>query len=166
MSNALKKIGAYLINFSPKNLASQTEISSEKGAGSGKCPRLKNLFPDIHTRKRRLKVSPLNPVQHRQAVRRSAMTRAGRVRILDWDGTRPSARRAWNRLGRPHRPHRAKFISQEVDLGACLHGVALDFSRPGKTTDNAFIVSYFSGFRQEYLKEKWFLSLKEAKENI
>src|ERR1700757_1188579 len=34
-----------------------------------------------------------------------------------------------------------EFISKELDLCAFVHGVTLDFSRPGKPTDNAFIES-------------------------
>ncbi|MGC2434819.1 MAG: integrase core domain-containing protein [Desulfobaccales bacterium] len=40
-----------------------------------------------------------------------------------------------------------EFISKEVDLYAYGHGVVLDFSRPGKPTDNAFIESFNSRFR-------------------
>jgi putative transposase len=46
-----------------------------------------------------------------------------------------------------------EFISKEVDLLAYAHGVVLDFSRPGKPTDNAFIESFNSRFRQECLNE-------------
>ena len=35
-----------------------------------------------------------------------------------------------------------EFISKEVDLWAYAQGVVLDFSRPGKPTDNAFIESF------------------------
>jgi hypothetical protein len=59
-----------------------------------------------------------------------------------------------------------EFISKEVDLWADAHGVILDFSRPGKPTDNAFIESFNSRFRQECLNEHWFLSLEDAKEKI
>lgn len=34
-----------------------------------------------------------------------------------------------------------EFVSRHLDLLACQHGVTLDFSRPGKPTDNAFIES-------------------------
>jgi putative transposase len=34
-----------------------------------------------------------------------------------------------------------EFISTELDLWAFMRGVTLDFSRPGKPTDNAFIES-------------------------
>jgi putative transposase len=57
-------------------------------------------------------------------------------------------------------------ISKEVDLWAYAHGVVLDFSRPGKRTDNAFIKSLNSRFRQECLNEHWFLSLEDATEKI
>ena len=57
-----------------------------------------------------------------------------------------------------------EFISKELDLWAYGRGVKLDFSRPGKPTDNAFIESFNSRFRQECLNEHWFLSLEDAKE--
>jgi putative transposase len=34
----------------------------------------------------------------------------------------------------------------------------LDFSRPGKPVDNAFIESFSGGFRDECLNKNWFLS--------
>ncbi len=34
-----------------------------------------------------------------------------------------------------------EFISKDLDLWAFVHGVMLDFSKPGKPTDNAFIES-------------------------
>lgn len=46
------------------------------------------------------------------------------------------------------------------------HGVELDFSRPGKPTDNAFIEAFNSRFRQECLDTAWFLSLNDAKSRI
>jgi putative transposase len=42
----------------------------------------------------------------------------------------------------------------------------LDFSRPGKPTDNAFIESFNGSFRDECLNVNWFLSLADAKEKI
>lgn len=59
-----------------------------------------------------------------------------------------------------------EFISKETDLWAYAHGVVLDFSRPGKPTDNACIESFTSRFRQECLNEHRFLSLGDAKEEI
>ena len=59
-----------------------------------------------------------------------------------------------------------KFISKEMDLWAYSHGVKLDFSRPGKPTDNAFIESFNGKFRQECLNQHWFLSLEDAKSKI
>ena len=42
-------------------------------------------------------------------------------------------------------------------------GVALEFSRPGKPTDNAFIESFNGKSRLECLNANWFLSLDEAR---
>jgi putative transposase len=57
-----------------------------------------------------------------------------------------------------------EFISKELDLWAFMRGVTLDFSRPGKPTDNAFIESLNGKFRAECLNANWFLSLDEARQ--
>lgn len=44
--------------------------------------------------------------------------------------------------------------------------VPLDFSRPGKPTDNPFIESFNGSFRDECLNAHWFLSLEDAREKI
>ena len=49
-----------------------------------------------------------------------------------------------------------EFTSKRLDQWAYLNGVKLDFSRPGKPTDNAFIESFNGRFRQECLNENWF----------
>lgn len=48
--------------------------------------------------------------------------------------------------------------------GAYENAVVLDFSRPGKTMDNAFIESFNGSFRDEFLNVNWFLSLDDARE--
>jgi putative transposase len=55
-----------------------------------------------------------------------------------------------------------EFISRDLDLWAYQKGVELDFSRPGKPTDNAFIESFNGKFRAECLNAHWFLSLDDA----
>jgi putative transposase len=45
------------------------------------------------------------------------------------------------------------FISKILDQWAYLNGVELDFSRPGKPTDNAPIETFNGRFRQECLNE-------------
>ncbi len=59
-----------------------------------------------------------------------------------------------------------EFISKDVDLWAYWNHVKLDFSRPGKPTDNAYIESFNARFRLECLNEHWFLSLEDAQEKI
>jgi putative transposase len=56
-----------------------------------------------------------------------------------------------------------EFVSKELDLWAFMKGVTLDFSRPGKPTDNAFIESLNGKFRAECLNAHWFLSLDDAR---
>ena len=55
-----------------------------------------------------------------------------------------------------------EFISRSLDMWAYFNGVKLDFSRPGKPTDNAFIESFNGRLRDECLNQHWFLSLDEA----
>ena len=59
-----------------------------------------------------------------------------------------------------------EFVSKSLDLWAYWNGVQLDFSRPGKPTDNAFIESFNGKFREECLNQHWFLSLDDAQEVI
>lgn len=56
-----------------------------------------------------------------------------------------------------------EFISRDLDLWAYMNGVTLDFSRPGKPTDNAFVESFNGKFRAECLNTSWFLSLEDAR---
>jgi len=46
------------------------------------------------------------------------------------------------------------------------HGVRIDFSRPGKPTDNCFIETFNGSLRDECLNVHWFESLEDAKEKI
>lgn len=59
-----------------------------------------------------------------------------------------------------------EFISKELDLWAYSNGVGLQFSKPGKPTDNAHIESFNGSFRDECLQTHWFLSLEDAKQKI
>lgn len=56
----------------------------------------------------------------------------------------------------------SEFISRELDLWAYMKGVTLDFSRPGKHTDNAFIESFNGKFRAECLNAHWFMTFEDA----
>ena len=59
-----------------------------------------------------------------------------------------------------------EFTSKVLDQWAYANEVTLDFSRPGKPTDNAFIESFNGSVRAECLNENWFLSFDDAKEKI
>ena len=59
-----------------------------------------------------------------------------------------------------------EFVSRDLDLWAYQRGVVLDFSRPGKPTDNAFIEAFNGRFRAECLNTHWFLSLADAQEKM
>jgi putative transposase len=60
----------------------------------------------------------------------------------------------------------SEFISRDLDLWAYQKSVVLDFSRPGKPTDNAFIESFNGKFRAECLNSHWFMSLEDARRKM
>jgi putative transposase len=59
----------------------------------------------------------------------------------------------------------SEFISRDLDLWAYTRGVILDFSRPGKPADIAFIESFNGKSRAECLNQHWFMSLDDAVRN-
>lgn len=60
----------------------------------------------------------------------------------------------------------SEFISKALDHWAYDNNVTLDFSRPGKPTDNPYIESFNGSFRDECLNLHWFLSLEDAQEKF
>jgi putative transposase len=60
----------------------------------------------------------------------------------------------------------AEFTGHMVDLWAYHRKVRIDFSRPGKPTDNAFIESFNGSLRDECLNLHWFQDLGEARQII
>lgn len=57
----------------------------------------------------------------------------------------------------------SEFSGQLVDLWAYHHHARIDFSRPGKPTDNCHIETFNGSFRDECLNLHWFETLDEAK---
>lgn len=53
-----------------------------------------------------------------------------------------------------------------VDLWAYHHGVRIDFSRPGKPTDNAYIETFNGSLRDECLNVHWFETIGQARQLI
>lgn len=60
----------------------------------------------------------------------------------------------------------SEFSGRLVDLWAYHHQVRIDFSRPGKPTDNSFIETFNGSLRDECLNVHWFESLEDAKASI
>lgn len=61
---------------------------------------------------------------------------------------------------------RSEFISRDMDLWAYQRGVTLNFSRPGKPTDNAFIEAFNGRFRAECLNSHWFMNLEDTAKKL
>jgi len=62
-------------------------------------------------------------------------------------------------------PQRPGVRFQSAGPMAYEHGVTLDFSRPGKPTDNAYVESLRTAARR-MLNANWFLSLEDAQTKI
>jgi putative transposase len=62
--------------------------------------------------------------------------------------------------------HGPEFAGRALDLWAHGRGVAIDFIRPGKPVDNAFVESFNGRLRDECLNENWFQSLREARQVV
>ena len=60
----------------------------------------------------------------------------------------------------------SEFSGRMVDLWAYSNRVTLEFSRPGKPTDNAYIESFNGSLRDECLNVHWFEDLTDAKEKL
>ena len=54
----------------------------------------------------------------------------------------------------------------DLDLWAYQRGIVLDFSCPGKPTDNAFIEAFNCRLRVECLNAHWFLTIADAREKL
>jgi putative transposase len=56
-----------------------------------------------------------------------------------------------------------EFISNALDAWAYERGVKLNFIRPGKPVDNAYMESFNGKFRDECLNLHWFMSVGYAR---
>ena len=68
--------------------------------------------------------------------------------------------------GRIFADNGSEFSGKLFDLWAYHHKVQIDFSRPGKPTDNCFIETFNGSMRDECLNVNWFETIDEAKVKI
>ena len=59
-----------------------------------------------------------------------------------------------------------EFTSRALDHWAYWNRVKLDFSRPGKPTDNPFIEAFNGSLRRECLSQHWFVDLDDAQRTL
>jgi putative transposase len=59
-----------------------------------------------------------------------------------------------------------EFAGNALDAWAYRHGIKLNFIRPGKPVENAYIESFNGRLRDECLNQNWFASLFEARQII
>jgi putative transposase len=59
-----------------------------------------------------------------------------------------------------------EFVSKALDNYSYQNNIKLEFSRPGKPVDNAFIESFNGSLRDECLNTNWFLSIEDAQDKL
>jgi len=59
-----------------------------------------------------------------------------------------------------------EFTSQALDQWAYARGITLQFIRPGKPVENAYVESFNGRLRDECLNENWFATLDDARVTI
>lgn len=62
--------------------------------------------------------------------------------------------------------HGPEFEGRVFDAWAYEWGVRINFIRPGKPVENAYIESFNGRFRDECLNEHWFLTMAHARRTI
>lgn len=62
--------------------------------------------------------------------------------------------------------HGPEFEGRVLDEWAYRRGVSLNFIRPGKPVENAYVESFNGRFRDESLNDHWFLTMVHAREVI
>ena len=82
------------------------------------------------------------------------------VRVLDSVAAKRGAPR------RIYCDNGSEFSGRLVDLWAYANKVVLEFSRPGRPTDNAYIESFNGSLRDECLNVHWFDDLTDAKTKL
>lgn len=60
----------------------------------------------------------------------------------------------------------SEFTGRALDAWAFKNKIKLDFIRPGKPVENAFIESFNGKFRDECLNQEWFTDLEDARTRI
>ena len=60
----------------------------------------------------------------------------------------------------------SEFTSRALDHWAYWNQVKLDFSRPGKPTDNAHVEAFHASLRRECLSQHWFVDLADAQQTL
>jgi len=59
-----------------------------------------------------------------------------------------------------------EFVSRALDNWSYQNNIKLEFSRPGKPVDNAFIESFNGSLRDECLNTNWFLSIEDVQSKL
>jgi putative transposase len=59
-----------------------------------------------------------------------------------------------------------EFISKALDNWSYENNIKLEFSRPGRPVDNAYIESFNGSLRDECLNTNWFLSIEDVQEKL
>ena len=112
---------------------------------------------------RRLRILPILDIYSRECLRIEVDTSMGGRRIAAILTEMRTTRGCPEKIIVDNGP---EFISNALDQWAYGHGVNLQFIRPGKPVDNAYMESFNSRLRDECLNQHWFLTIGHARQVI
>ena len=145
-----------------RHVSSQRRMERPAVSKPGQCWSI-DFMTDELVQARRIRLLTIVDTVNRESPAIVVDTSIGGYRVVDTLESLAQKRSVPKTIRADNGP---EFTSKIMDQWAYLHGVELDFSRPARPTDNAFIESFNARVREECLNESWFLSLEEAREKV
>ncbi len=119
-----------------------------------------DFVSDALSNGRRIRLLPIIDTYTRECLRIEVDTSIGGQRVAEALSRVGAMRGLPDHIRVDNGP---EFISNALDAWAYERWIKLQFKRPGKPVDNAFMESFNGKLRDECLNQNWFLSLDHAR---
>ncbi len=145
-----------------KKLASQSRIELSKAEHANEQWAM-DFVCDALSNGRRIRLLPIIDTYTRECLRIEVDTSIGGQSVATILSQIGAMRELPDHITVDNGP---EFISNALDAWAYERGIKLQFSRPGKPVDNAFMESFNGKLRDECLNQNWFMSIDHARRII
>ena len=155
---------AVLRAVQPLGVEAALHAIEERGKEASERARLAELALEearFHADQARARFEAVDP-RNRNVIGNLSRTWEERLEVVWEREGQLAAARSQLQDQKPTSAERAAYLALGAELER-VNGVTLDFSRPRKSTDNAFIESINGLIRAECLNASWFLSLEDAR---